>query len=242
MLGELNHGSESDDAQPHQFTIVERIKHPNFKLPSKYNDIALVKINGPVQFSNYIRPACLPQTKSIDSRHIIASGWGRLNYGSAQSDLLQKVVLEIFTQDECNSTYSNEIGRQLNRGIDEETQLCAGSHVERKDTCQVSDISQNVVIFMILLLPEREKKMFLFIFRETVEDRFKHIIQLYRVCIQSMGLHRLVKFAVLKAFQAFIQKFIHILTGLKILFGQTPKMYAILISNTFKLLNKSKFQ
>lgn len=138
LLGELNYGSETDDAQPRKFAIVERIKHPEFKLPSKYNDIALVKIDGPVRFSNYIRPACLPQTKSIDSRHIIASGWGRLNYSSAQSDQLQKVVLEIFTQDECNLTFSNEIGRQLNRGIVEETQLCAGSHVDRKDTCQVS--------------------------------------------------------------------------------------------------------
>ncbi|XP_055327030.1 venom protease-like [Sitodiplosis mosellana] len=136
LLGDLNYGSDNDDAQPRQFIIIERIKHPDFKLPSKYNDIALLRINGPVQFSNYIRPACLPQTKSIDSHHVIASGWGRVNYSSTPSEQLQKVVLELFTQRECNQTYSNEIGRQLSRGIDVETQLCAGSHDSRKDTCQ----------------------------------------------------------------------------------------------------------
>lgn len=138
LLGDSNYGTERDDAQPRQLTIIERIKHPDFKLPNKYNDIALVKFDGPVLFSNYIRPACLPQTKSIDSHHVIASGWGRVNYSSDVSEQLQKVVLELFTHSECNQTYSNEVGRQLNMGIIDETQLCAGSHDSKKDTCQVS--------------------------------------------------------------------------------------------------------
>lgn len=137
-MGDLNYGSNTDDAQPRQFQIIERIKHPDFKLPSKYNDIALVKINGPIKFSNYIRPACLPLAKSIVSRNVIASGWGRVSYSSTPSEQLQKVTLELFTHKECNQTYSSEIGRQLNRGIVDETQLCAGSHDSKKDTCQVS--------------------------------------------------------------------------------------------------------
>lgn len=137
LLGDLNYGSNADDAQPHQYRIVERIKHDGFKLPSKYNDIALVKIDGPVPFNNYIRPACLPQSQRIETKHVIASGWGRMNYNADVSEHLQKVVLEIFTQSECNQSYSNE-GRQLRRGIDDEIQLCAGSHIDEKDTCQVS--------------------------------------------------------------------------------------------------------
>lgn len=140
LLGDLNYGSTADDAQPQQYRIVQRIKHDGFKFPSKYNDIALVKIDEAVRFNNYIRPACLPQTKTIETRHVIASGWGRVDYNAAASEHLQKAVLEIFTQQECNQSYSNEIGRQLKRGIVDETQLCAGSHIDRKDTCQVSRI------------------------------------------------------------------------------------------------------
>lgn len=138
LLGDLNYGSSTDDSQPRQYRIVDRIKHERFKYPSKYDDIALVKIDGPVQLNNYIRPACLPLSPSIDSKNVIASGWGRVNYKSDVSEHLQKVVLEIFTHQECNLSYFNEIGRQLKRGIVDETQLCAGSHIDQKDTCQVS--------------------------------------------------------------------------------------------------------
>lgn len=138
LLGDLNYGSEADDAQPRRYRIIERIKHERFKVPSKYNDIALVKFDGPVPLNNYIRPACLPLSKSIELKHVIATGWGRLNYNAAVSEHLQKVVLELFTHQECNQSFSNEIGRQLSRGIDDETQLCAGSHIGQSDTCQVS--------------------------------------------------------------------------------------------------------
>lgn len=140
LLGDLNYATETDDAQPRLFRIVERKKHPLFKLPSKYNDIALVKINGPVEFNNYIRPACLPQTSDIETMKVIATGWGKLNHHSPTSDHMQKVVLELFTQRECNQSYVYEISRQLKHGIVEETQMCAGSHFERKDTCQVSEL------------------------------------------------------------------------------------------------------
>lgn len=137
LLGDLNYGSKADDAQPRQYRIVERIKHDDFKLPSKYNDIALVKIDGPVQFNNYVRPACLPQSQRIETRHVIATGWGRISHNSDVSEHLQKVVLEIFTPTECNQSYSDQ-ERLLRRGIDDEIQLCAGSHSDGKDTCQVS--------------------------------------------------------------------------------------------------------
>lgn len=137
LLGDLNYGSKADDAQPRQYRIVERIKHDGFKYPSKYNDIALVKIDGPVQFNNYVRPACLPQSRRVEATHVIASGWGRVSHNGDVSEHLQKVVLEIFTSTECNQSYSNQ-GRLLQRGIDDETQLCSGSHSDSKDTCQVS--------------------------------------------------------------------------------------------------------
>lgn len=141
LLGDLNYGSNTDDAQPRQFRIMERIKHPDFKYPSKYNDIALVRMNAPVQFNNYIRPACLPQSKSIDKKNVIASGWGRVNHTSSPSEYLQKVVLELFTSFECNQSYFDQIGRQLKQGITEETQLCAGSHGDQRDTCQVREMA-----------------------------------------------------------------------------------------------------
>lgn len=137
LLGELNYGNDTDDAQPQQFDIIDHIRHPDFKYPSKYNDIALIRINGLVKFNQYIRPACLPQTHLVGTEHVIASGWGKTNYNKPSSQLLQKVILEIFPYDECNVSYATDISRKLHLGIVDETQLCAGSHTLQKDTCQV---------------------------------------------------------------------------------------------------------
>lgn len=138
LLGEFVLGSDSDDAQPKQFDVIDTIRHPDFNSPFKYNDIALIKFNESIEFSQYIRPICLPDSNTIDINRALASGWGKINYTAETADILQKVVLEIFTNEECNQKYRPHINRYISKGILNETQICAGSHENRKDTCQVS--------------------------------------------------------------------------------------------------------
>lgn len=143
-LGDLIHDSENDDSQPQDFTVVERIKHPNFKSPAKYDDIALLRLDRNVTFNQYVRPACLADQYKPYTKKAIASGWGLTEFQGKPSNALMKVVLELYSQQECNITYANDISRQLKFGIVEDTQLCAGSHTERKDTCQVGrDVNRN---------------------------------------------------------------------------------------------------
>lgn len=138
LLGDLNLRSDTDDAQPRQFNILETMRHPDYKSPEKYNDIGLIKLTTTVTFNQYIRPACLPESNTIDTEHVIASGWGKLDFDKAVSDSLQKVGLELIAHNECNDKYATQPSRYLRRGILNETQICAGSHDSRKDTCQVS--------------------------------------------------------------------------------------------------------
>lgn len=137
LLGELNYANDTDDAHPQQFNVIERIKHPDFKHPSKYHDIALLRLNRSVYFSQYVRPACLQQTHSVNFDKVIASGWGKTDFNKAASKQMQKVALELFPHDQCNASYASEIGRRLRIGIDDMIQICAGSHSDKKDTCQV---------------------------------------------------------------------------------------------------------
>lgn len=143
LLGELNYASNTDDAYPQQFNVIERIKHPNFKPPSKYNDIALLRLNSSVQFNQYIRPACLQQAHIIDASKVVASGWGKIDFDKPASEHMQKVILEIFTIADCNASYAHDIGRRLAVGIIDESQLCVGSHTAQRDTCQVGWIAKN---------------------------------------------------------------------------------------------------
>lgn len=112
--------------------IVERILHPEYRL--YYNDIILFKIN-PVTFQLVVRPICLPEASNYLTQNFTAVGWGHTSWRGTPSNVLMKVNLEIFPHSECDSTY-RAIFKSLKEGIVDETQVCAGSHTEVKDTCQ----------------------------------------------------------------------------------------------------------
>lgn len=136
MLGEHDLTNDKHD-RPLQVEIAEKFPHPQFKRSAKYYDIALLKMQLRVTFNPYLRPACLPERMFYPNEHAVASGWGRTDYRGQTSSVLMKVVLEIFTERECNATYADAARtNQLRFGILPAQQFCAGSHTEKKDTCQ----------------------------------------------------------------------------------------------------------
>lgn len=125
-----------DDADPIDVIITERLKHPEYRTSSNYNDIGLLKLQRRITFNRYMRPACLPVETAITSRKAVATGWGLVEWSGSRSDPLLKVILEIFSYAECNDTFRYDINRRLRNGIVDDTQFCAGSHTDNKDTCQ----------------------------------------------------------------------------------------------------------
>lgn len=111
-----------------------------------------------LRFKKHIRPACLWQTAAINYTKVVATGWGRIEYGlyiinllnilngliytffsleaGPKSDDLLKVVLDIIDNDNCAS-YIERDHRKLVNGLTEQ-QMCAGVLTGGKDTCQVS--------------------------------------------------------------------------------------------------------
>ncbi|XP_055636299.1 serine protease snake-like [Toxorhynchites rutilus septentrionalis] len=133
-LGELALDSTNDEAFPEDYNIAELIPHPEYRQISQYNDIALLKLDRKVIFSPYIRPICLPLTGTLTNKRAIATGWGTIGYSEATSPILLKVVLDMFGYDECAQQF--EVNRKLKDGLQEKSQICAGSRNSSKDTCQ----------------------------------------------------------------------------------------------------------
>uniref|UniRef100_A0A336LYA5 CSON007921 protein n=1 Tax=Culicoides sonorensis TaxID=179676 RepID=A0A336LYA5_CULSO len=133
-LGEFDKYRTDDDARVEDFTIVQNIPHPAYKSNSHYNDIALFKLDRNAKLGPYVRPLCLPETRTIKEKKAIASGWGRIGWTDDLSDQLLKVTLDFFPQTECAESYGTN--RKLQNGILEAQQVCAGSHDENKDTCE----------------------------------------------------------------------------------------------------------
>uniref|UniRef100_A0A8W7NS14 Peptidase S1 domain-containing protein n=1 Tax=Anopheles atroparvus TaxID=41427 RepID=A0A8W7NS14_ANOAO len=130
-LGEIK-DNDPDAEDPVDEWVVKIVKHPNYKRPKVYNDIALLKLQNPVRFSLRIRPACLYSSSEIDRKKSIATGFGATrSFGSASKELL-KVTLDLFSTPECDPYFQRN--KRVPQGLSH-TQLCAGHLTGDRDTC-----------------------------------------------------------------------------------------------------------
>ncbi|XP_026483173.2 serine protease snake-like [Vanessa tameamea] len=126
----------SDGASPVDIPIKTVHKHPSYKSPGKYNDIALFELNSDVDFESAIRPACL-WTKFDFPGHTkaVATGWGVTSARNREtSKELQKVSLTLLENDHCDVLLNDTHNRHWAGFVD--SQMCAGELRGGKDTCQ----------------------------------------------------------------------------------------------------------
>ncbi|XP_047540822.1 serine protease snake-like [Vanessa atalanta] len=117
--------------------IDEIISHPEYKPPSKYHDIALMKGKPDFVLSRNIRLACL-NLNYTDSMKLTVIGFGKtVSNALTGSETLMKVDVDIVNSKICNRSMRYMIKRKvLAQGITE-NQLCAGDYEHGgKDTCQ----------------------------------------------------------------------------------------------------------
>ncbi|XP_055593352.1 serine protease snake-like [Uranotaenia lowii] len=115
------------------YDVAEFIKHPDYKVKLSYNDLALVRLTWPVEFSPAIRPACLWTTVPLNITTVLATGFGFTDFAINASSVLMKVNLDVLARSGCEQKL--EFDRKFKQGIIGE-QLCVGSLKGRKDTCQ----------------------------------------------------------------------------------------------------------
>ncbi|XP_022659287.1 trypsin-1-like [Varroa destructor] len=102
--------------------------HPHYNSSNYYADIAILKLQQPVQFSTRLQPCCLPDARDNTGRIAIAVGWGSTAFGGPQTNVLQQVTLPIWSNQECQD--------KINIAVFDEM-LCAGRKDEGgHDACQ----------------------------------------------------------------------------------------------------------
>jgi len=106
--------------------VVKIIKHENYNRGARYNnDIALMFADEPFEYTDYVRPACLP-TASFDFEegHMIISGLGKTEKGWIEP-------MNYATIPMCNQKACKDRFRGMYRN---ETMICGG--LTGKDSCQ----------------------------------------------------------------------------------------------------------
>lgn len=135
-LGEHNLETEEDCQEycadpPVNVPVQELIPHEKYDANNinRYHDIALIRLQRKVDFTDYVFPVCLPLSLNIDyaGLNMTVAGWGRTENRS-QSAYKMKLDVPVKQQSECLSTYK-KAKVELRDG-----QICAGG-IKGKDSC-----------------------------------------------------------------------------------------------------------
>ncbi|XP_026479347.1 CLIP domain-containing serine protease 2-like [Ctenocephalides felis] len=144
-LGEYNTESESDCIQeldfydcadpPQDFGVEKIIPHDAYRpdTSDQHNDIALLRLDRNVVFSDFIQPLCLPLPEYFPKlnlepgRPFVVAGWGRTELG-IPSPVKLKLKVPLVKNEDCMQPYSRLNVRVWSR------QLCAGGELHR-DSC-----------------------------------------------------------------------------------------------------------
>jgi len=113
-----------------QIRNITKAKHPSNYTHFTKNDIALLKLSSPVQFSDTVRPICLPkQNEALPvGRLCLSTGWGRINKENLQgSDSLQQLATPVHEGSKCQQMWGS--------GFAPEVALCAGPTDGSASTC-----------------------------------------------------------------------------------------------------------
>uniref|UniRef100_A0A1I8P8I7 CLIP domain-containing serine protease n=1 Tax=Stomoxys calcitrans TaxID=35570 RepID=A0A1I8P8I7_STOCA len=123
--------SDSNCAPPYEDVEVDSItSHPDYKRHPLMNDIALIRLQRPVQFKSHIKPICLPLDAHIDAQMAmdqIVAGWGVTEKGYA-SNVLLKATIPLQNLEFCQQAFQQDT-------ITNEAHLCAGG-IDKRSTCR----------------------------------------------------------------------------------------------------------
>jgi len=102
------------------------VMHKDYDTVSQFNDIALLRLTNPIQFTKDILPICLPPSDLEDPDGLFVAGWGRVDEGGRTSDKLHQISLPQYSSAKCEAKFG---------GLVSENHLCAGG-VKGQDACQ----------------------------------------------------------------------------------------------------------
>ncbi|XP_049447903.1 enteropeptidase [Epinephelus fuscoguttatus] len=101
-----------------------------YNLQTKQADIAMMHLQQPISFTQFVQPLCLPaegQNFTAGTRCLIA-GWGRVAEQGSLPDVLQEAKVPLVLQEQC--------GLQLPEYTITSSMLCAGHPEGGVDSCQ----------------------------------------------------------------------------------------------------------
>ncbi|XP_076341775.1 serine proteinase stubble-like [Tachypleus tridentatus] len=113
--------------------VKKKVVHPSYNFFTYENDLALVKLEEPVEFRPHIAPICLPpDDNNLIGRNATITGWGRLSEGGVLPSMLQEVQIPIVSNKKCKNMFLAAGRNEYLPNIF----MCAGFEDGGRDSCQ----------------------------------------------------------------------------------------------------------
>jgi len=78
--------------------------HPKWNSRTMDNDVALVELTTPLQFSECVGTVCLPEKDLVGGEKVWITGWGTLRSGGVQPQVLQQAEVSVISNADCQKT------------------------------------------------------------------------------------------------------------------------------------------
>jgi len=128
QLGVFNKTNIDEPGQQHK-EIAELLLHPKWDTKTLAYDIALLKLENPVEFTDHISPICLPTTQGEKlpepGTTVFMTGWGLTEKGR-DSQTLKQASSVLKSDEEC---------KKGNSQFNSDMMLCEGSKRRDQSTC-----------------------------------------------------------------------------------------------------------
>jgi len=121
----------NNEGEEERRNVDEIIGHPDYSSRDLTNDICLLKLQEPLEMTEWVQPIPLARAESEAGADMIVTGWGTLNEGGfSLPNVLHKVTVPVVGDAECNDAYASS-----GYGI-ADSMICAGLPDGGKDSCQ----------------------------------------------------------------------------------------------------------
>ncbi|XP_041979894.1 serine proteinase stubble-like isoform X2 [Aricia agestis] len=132
-VGEFDFASVSEQYPYVERGVARKSVHPKYNFFTYEYDLALVKLDAPIQFAPHISPICLPATDDLlVGENATVTGWGRLSEGGVLPSVLQEAQVPIVSNERCKSMFLSAGRHEFIPDIF----LCAGHEEGGHDSCQ----------------------------------------------------------------------------------------------------------
>lgn len=128
-LGDHIYNQNADTQYEQHITIQEIIMHENYDPLTVDNDIALLRLSGPVQYSPGVGPVCLPfqfAAKDFQGENATVTGWGTNVFHGSVNEALHEVELPIISEAECKDFLPGAITSNMMCTYDPGHDACQG--------------------------------------------------------------------------------------------------------------------